>query len=180
MRVAKAPDRARGSRDGVILTVALSTAILCVATRAHRASPYLFWNLTRSAPPGLYVARSGQDVKVRDWVVATLPTHVAALAVQRRYIGSDVPVLKRVAAGEGDRVCAMGGRLLINDHFAAYRKSRDGLGRALPLWSGCRRLGRGGYFLLNRDAANSFDSRYFGPIMRADIIARVAPVWTWR
>lgn len=158
----------------------MAIVTLSVIASPHGGRPCLIWNLTRSAPLGLYLAKPHRDVRVGDWVIARLPAEVAALAVQRRYIGPNVPVLKHVEAGEGDRVCALGARLDINGRLLAYRASLDGHGRPLIRWSGCYRLGPGRFFLLNRDAVNSFDSRYFGPITRAQIITTVRPVWTWR
>jgi type IV secretory pathway protease TraF len=64
------------------------------------------------------------------------------------------------------------------DVAAALRHDR--FGRPLPSWSGCRRLGTEELFLIAPNSAASFDSRYFGPVTRAQVIGRALPVWTWR
>jgi type IV secretory pathway protease TraF len=34
--------------------------------------------------------------------------------------------------------------------------------------------------LIAPGSAASFDSRYFGPVTRAQVIGRALPVWNWR
>ena len=58
----------------------------------------------------------------------------------------------------------------------AIARERDSQGRALPVWSGCRTIAVGEVFLLNADDADSFDGRYFGPLPRDTITARLTPI----
>ena len=67
----------------------------------------------------------------------------------------------------------------VDDHVVAAARERDGAGRALPRWDGCRVLGPGDVFLLNAAAPDSFDGRYFGPVPTASIIGKATPLWTW-
>lgn len=53
----------------------------------------------------------------------------------------------------------------------------DRLGRPLPTWHGCRRLESGEVFLLNPAEPDSLDGRYFGTLLRTNIVARLCPVW---
>ena len=55
---------------------------------------------------------------------------------------------------------------------------RDHAGRELPVWQGCRRIADGELFLMNWDAPDSVDGRYFGPFPRSSVIGRALPVWT--
>ena len=41
-------------------------------------------------------------------------------------------------------------------------RERDGRGRPLPKWQGCRVVGEGELFVMNWQSANSLDGRYFG------------------
>ncbi|RUV53924.1 S26 family signal peptidase, partial [Mesorhizobium sp. M5C.F.Ca.IN.020.14.1.1] len=45
-------------------------------------------------------------------------------------------------------------------------------------WQGCRTLAEDEVFLMNWDAADSLDSRYFGPLPASSITARAIPIWT--
>lgn len=44
---------------------------------------------------------------------------------------------------------------------------RDRIGRALPVWQGCRVIADSQLFLMNIDVPDSLDGRYFGPIPQA-------------
>jgi len=140
-------------------------------------APRLVWNASASAPIGLYWVRPGAHVTKGDMVVARTPQPYRRLAAERRYLPENVPLVKRVAGTAGDRICAYGDTILINGHRAVARLSRDGQGRAMPWWQGCRTLGQGEYFLLMVDVAGSFDGRYFGITGKADIIGRAHLLW---
>ena len=89
-----------------------------------------------------------------------------------------VPILKEIGAGEGDIVCVRDGALSINGHWRAPVFARDSRGRALPQWRGCRSLTSGEFFVFSNRIPNSFDSRYYGPVMSGDIVGVFAPVAT--
>ena len=57
-------------------------------------------------------------------------------------------------------------------------RERDSHGRALPVWQGCRVVAEGEVFLMNRQSADSFDGRYFGPLPATTIVGRADPLWT--
>ncbi|MCA6097111.1 S26 family signal peptidase [Bradyrhizobium sp. WSM 4400] len=67
----------------------------------------------------------------------------------------------------------MGGKVI------AEVQVEDHAGRPLPSWEGCMRLVDGEYFLLQPHPL-SFDSRYFGPVLRCDILGVARPLWTWK
>jgi hypothetical protein len=66
----------------------------------------------------------------------------------------------------------------INGQVLAEVFDKDREGRPLPSWEGCIRLVDGEFFLL-QPHPYSFDSRYFGPVMRCDILGVARPLWTW-
>ena len=101
------------------------------------------------------------------------------LLVERGYLGAGVPLLKQVGAVPGSTVCRTEDRVSIDGLPAAMARDADARGRALPRWSGCRRLDVGQVFLLNPGAPGSFDGRYFGPSPARDIVGKAHPLWTW-
>lgn len=109
--------------------------------------------------------------------VAWLPARMRALAAARHYLPSNIPLVKRIAAVPGDRVCAAGDRILVNGHFAARRRDRDLAGRRLPRWSGCRSVGEGELFLLGTAGPNSFDGRYFGVTEARLVVGEARLIW---
>lgn len=169
---------ARRQRRGRIAIAVLigCTAAPLVASALWKAPVLLVWNASASAPMGLYRVRAGGPIRRGDMVVARIPGPARSLAARRRYLPANVPLVKRVAAGGGDRVCAVGSRISINGRRVAVRKKRDLVGRPMPWWKGCRRLGGGEYFLL-MDSPLSFDGRYFGVTRRGDVLGRAEFLW---
>ena len=56
--------------------------------------------------------------------------------------------------------------------------AQDRIGRPLPVWQGCRRLAASQVFLMNPRVPDSFDGRYFGPLLTSSIVGRAVPLWT--
>jgi len=147
------------------------------ATIVAPPAPRLLWNVTPSAPVGLYVVTPAAEFRVGQIVVAHLPPAARGLAASRHYLPLGVPLVKRVAAGPGDRICGHGLTVTINGRMAATRLQADRAGRALPAWQGCRNLGVGTYLLIMTDRPDSFDGRYFGTTAASDIIGRAHLLW---
>jgi conjugative transfer signal peptidase TraF len=150
--------------------------VLLIAPPVYSPAPRLIWNASASAPVGLYWVWPGARPKRGEMVIARVPQRWRALAAARHYLPANVPLVKRVAATEGNLVCAFGPRILIDGQLAATRLTRDPAGRPLPWWQGCHRLVRGEYLLL-MDEARSFDGRYFGVSRAQDLVGRARLIW---
>jgi conjugative transfer signal peptidase TraF len=114
---------------------------------------------------------------VNSIVLVPLPADAAALASQRGYLPTRVPLLKRVGAIAPQEVCIAGGIVRIDGVPSAAVLRVDRLGRPLPSWQQCRRLESGELFLLSVTNPASFDSRYFGPVSTSTVIGVAHPVW---
>lgn len=159
------------------LSALIACAVVPIAGSLFRKPPVLLvWNASASAPVGPYFVRPGANVRRGDMVVAWLPAAARSLASARRYLPANVPLVKRVAAMEGDRVCASGAAIRINGRRAATRLKHDQARRPMPWWSGCKLLSSGEYLLL-MDSALSFDGRYFGLSRKADLLGRARLLW---
>ena len=135
--------------------------------------PLLLYNPSESAPLGWYRVEPLSVISCGDLVVSHLPEAASRLAAERGYLPSGIPVIKTVRALEGDTVCAVDGELLINGTPAVRLLSTDSLGRALPSpWKACRLLQPGEVLLLSDRTLDSFDGRYFGTVLKADILGR--------
>ena len=121
-----------------------------------------------SLPPALHVG---------SIVLTTLPPDAAALAAQRGYLPSRIPLLKRVGAVEPQHVCVFDALVWIDGVPVAAVRPADRLGRPLPFWPQCRQLRPGELFLLSNTNPASFDSRYFGPVSASAVIGVAQPVW---
>jgi conjugative transfer signal peptidase TraF len=140
-------------------------------------APRLVWNVSASAPVGLYSVTPGAALEPSDMVVAWTPQPWRALAARRHYLPANVPLVKRVVAVGGDRICASGEEVSINGVPAVTRLARDARGRILPWWEGCVAIGKGEAFLLMANADASFDGRYFGVTRRRDIVGKARLLW---
>jgi len=167
--------RRRLVRRGIALT-GLVAAV--VGTTVAPPAPRLVWNMSASAPLGLYAVNVGARVMSGDMVVARIPAGWRHLADARHYLPANIPAVKRVAATAGDQLCAHGQTILVDGRPIAHRLTVDGAGRPMPAWAGCALLGRDELFLI-MDARDSFDGRYFGISKRADVLGKAIPLWTW-
>lgn len=116
-------------------------------------------------------------LSVNSIVLVPLPAEAAALAAQRGYLPTRVPLLKRVGAIAPQEVCISGGIVRIDGVPLAAALLADRWGRPLPSWQQCRHLESGELFLLSVTNPASFDSRYFGPVSASAVIGVAHPVW---
>lgn len=156
----------------------LAGAALIVAPAWSGRPPQFIWNASASVPVGLYRIAHGRSIGVADLAVIMPPEPLVGFLAERGYLPRGVPLIKRVLALGGTTVCRNGEQIAANGMPYGTARERDIQGRALPVWRGCRVIGDGEIFLMNWDAADSFDSRYFGPLPLTSIIGRAVPVWT--
>ena len=147
------------------------------ATVVATPPPLLVWNVSASAPRGLYAVTPAGGIARGAMVIARLTERPRALAAARGYLPANVPLVKRAAAIAGDRVCAQARLILINGTPVAWRLPSDAAGRPLPAWQGCIRLGKGQAFLLMAEHPASFDGRYFGMTQASEIVGPARLIW---
>ncbi|SFA94808.1 conjugative transfer signal peptidase TraF [Rhizobium sp. NFR07] len=156
----------------------LAVALLAVTGIAVDMPLRLLWNVTASAPVGLYSIASADRLDVPELVAVMPPEPLATFMVRRGYLGRGVPLLKRVVGLPGQRVCRVGRAVTVDGVEMGDALDRDRIGRALPVWQGCRVVADGKLFLMNMDVSDSLDGRYFGPIPASAVIGRALPLWT--
>jgi conjugative transfer signal peptidase TraF len=139
--------------------------------------PLLVWNASASSPIGLYYVGPAEGARPGEMVVAWSPDAARELGAQRRYLPRNVPLVKRVVAAAGDRVCAVGEAIFVNGRRETLRRARDPSGRPMPWWNGCAQLEGGQLFLLTPDVPDAFDGRYFGVTQRREIVGRARLIW---
>lgn len=165
------------SRHATVFAVIAGCA-LAAAPALSGHGPRFIWNASASVPVGLYRVEPLSRIEVADLVVVLPPETLAEFLAERGYLARNMPLIKRVLAVSGTTVCRRGATIVAYDHAYGGIHERDADGRALPSWQGCRQLRDGEAFLMNWDAADSFDSRYFGPLPTSSIVSRAVPVWT--
>lgn len=168
---------ARRRRRAAPVAVMLAGLGLIAIPTVAGWQPRIIWNASASVPLGLYAATPAEAIAHGDLVLVRPPETLAAFLAERGYVARGVPLLKHVAALPPQVVCAEGHAIIVDGGAVAHRRGTDRLGRALPTWHGCHALGAGEVFLLNAAEPDSLDGRYFGPLPRTSIVARLRPVW---
>jgi conjugative transfer signal peptidase TraF len=164
-------------REHIKRATTLSLAGVVSALMLTSPRPILVWNMSASAPVGLYALHTHNHLRHGD-LIAILPTESQAdFLNQRGFLDKGALLLKHVAALMGQLACRQDNHILIDGRIVATAQRYDHLGRDLPQWRGCRRLTSSEIFLLNA-APDSLDSRYFGPFHTPSVIGRATPLWT--
>jgi conjugative transfer signal peptidase TraF len=142
--------------------------------------------LTQSVPRGLY--RAVDVPLLRGTLVAfCLSPAVATFATARGYVswgtcpGGTQPVVKRIGAVAGDTVDLRPNVILVNGAPLpnSATLAHDSRGRALPrIPRGRYQVADGEFWLFATHIPESWDSRYFGPVRRGQILSTARAVWT--
>jgi conjugative transfer signal peptidase TraF len=169
------------------LIAAWSVSLLMLALLAGGVCAGLRLNTTRSIPPGVYRV-TGELPRPGAYVMACPPPQPVFLEARARgYIGpgncsGDMGLLmKLVAAGPGDRIELTEAAVVVNGHAlpGSARVRIDPSGRPLPQPASTSATLGDEVLLMGDVNPRSFDSRYFGPIDRAQIRAVIRPVFTY-
>ena len=155
--------------------ILLALAALCAmgAALAPFPGPLLLYNGSPSAPVGFFV-RDSNPIGVGSYVIVRARDVAPRYAAFRGFDGPRNYFIKRVAAIAGARVCAWRDHIIV-DGRRLDRQTQDRFGRALPAWAGCGVLGSDQVFLVG-DTADSFDSRYWGPVRLEQLAGRWRPI----
>lgn len=182
--IAVTPTRAR-RHVCLVLTLASSLGLAALAWATFvKPTARVVYNVTDSVPVGWYrihpfdawTPSLQSALQVGAIVLTRLPAGPAALAAQRGYLPTHIPLLKRVGAMAPQHVCVIDGQVRIDGVLSAAVLRADRWGRALPVWHGCRPLRDGELFLLSDTNPASFDSRYFGPVPAASVLGLAQPI----
>jgi len=164
------------ARCATVSTTIAATGLLL--STLGGATPHYIWNASKSVPIGLYRLQPVKGLSVTELVAVRPPDLLAAFLDLNGYLPIGVPMLKRVLALPGQTVCRNGLAIAVNGIVVGQAHERDGRGRPLPSWQGCRVIADGDVFVMNWQSADSLDSRYFGRLPASAVIGRAVPVWT--
>jgi conjugative transfer signal peptidase TraF len=165
------------TRLGYAITTAVAVSLLGVVSVAS-FTPKLIWNASASTPIGLYAIEPERSPEVTDLLAVRPPEPLASFLADGGYLPRGVPLMKRVAARPGQRVCRTGLAITVDGVPMGKALERDRRGNPLPVWQGCRVVPNGELFLMNWEVRDSLDGRYFGPLPSAAVIGRAIPLYT--
>jgi len=164
------------SRMTTVLVTFASAAL--VLSGFENRDPSYIWNVSESVPIGLYRVQPVGQLAITELLVIRPSEPLASFLDLNGYLPIGVPMLKRVLALPGQTVCRTGLTISVDDIEMGQARERDGRGRNLPVWQGCRVIAAHEIFLMNWQSADSLDGRYLGATPRSAIIGRALPVWT--
>ena len=141
-------------------------ATILLLSTVGGATPLFIWNASNSVPIGLYRVQPATRLTVTELVAVQPPDLLAAFLDLNGYLPIGVPMLKRVLALPGQTVCRNGPTIAVDGIDVGNAHERDGNGRPLPVWRGCRVIADGDVFVMNWQSADSA------------VIGRAVPVWT--
>ena len=107
-------------------------AAATLATLTVPVSRYVVWNASASIPTGLYAIRGKASLHVGERVAIEPPPALRDLMSDRGYLPAGVPLLKRIAALSGQRICRFAHGVTIDGDYVGAALARDHLGRPLP------------------------------------------------
>jgi conjugative transfer signal peptidase TraF len=160
-----------------VLVATLAGVGALAFTFGRGALPLYLWNASASVPVGLYRLQSTGERCITELVAVLPPEPLAIFLADGGYLPRGVPMLKHVLALPGQIVCRESLTVLVDGIAMGAARQRDGRGRLLPVWQGCRVIAAGELFLMNWQSADSLDGRYFGPIPASAVIGRAHPIW---
>lgn len=163
-------------RQHPLATSALALMVVLVLVAKVFLDGRFIVNRTPSVPRGIYWLSRGAPSERGRLVAFPIPQHLQTLFRERRLVPSAFFGLlaKPVAAAAGDHVCLRADRLFINGELAASVSRVDSHGRPMPRVTLCRVLEEFEVFVLT--TAESFDSRYLGPVTTTDVLGTLTPI----
>lgn len=129
-----------------------------------------------SMPEGWYFTYPIVSLHKGDIVIFKPPATLDNYMLKRHWIDRGANMLKPIAAVAGDLVCIKHRHLYINNKRISRVFHEDTHGRPLPHLQICKRLAAGAFLLISTKIPNSFDSRYFGPVKRSELIAKAVKI----
>ena len=154
-------------RELVLIVSALAVAAIASKPLINPV-PLFIWNASNSVPIGLYLLSKRQP-NFGEIAVIRPPEWVEIYASSRGYLPLQTPLLKPVRAIKGSIVCRFGRYISIDGKLVSRAKYLDTNHRMLPVWKGCRTLKSDEILVLGQHR-DSFDSRYFGPVDRGQVL----------
>jgi conjugative transfer signal peptidase TraF len=139
-------------------------------------SVWFVYNYTDSLPKGFYRIERKTLYHRGDLLVFKVPEEVRRMVKDRHWLRDNGFLVKPLIGLRGDFVCTRFGRFKVAGHdFGGIEKS-DKEGRNLPEYDACGVI-QSGFLVGIEGMANSFDSRYYGPIQECSVLGIAVPLW---
>lgn len=142
-------------------------------------------NTSSSMPIGIYIKKFSA-IQRGDIVAVCLDAASTRLGLQQRYLKAGFhcqgsrPLIKKIIAVPDDQITLTDDYLAVNHQFYFYPTFyRDSRGKALLVFPRGNYQSTKNYWLLGTLDPHSWDSRYWGPVFRENIIENLHPWLIW-
>jgi conjugative transfer signal peptidase TraF len=171
--------------SGRLVRFFLVFGALCLALAGSAWLLGVRFTLTPSIPIGFY-RYTGEEPAPGRLAIFCPPAHIASPALVRGYLhrgrcpGGVEPLGKYVLAVAGDSVHLTPDGIFVNGRRleGSAVLHRDSRGRKLPYYPfGEYVVGADSLFMFSGHHPRSFDSRYYGPVPRSNVISTARPLW---
>jgi conjugative transfer signal peptidase TraF len=142
-------------------------------------------NVTPSMQEGIYI-KTGGKILTGDIISFCLDEPYKTLGLKRLYLGighkcnGANPLIKKIIAIPGDDVVLTDQYIKVNSIKYFYKTLYvDNVGRKLDVYPRGNHPKTKGYWVIGTHTANSWDSRYWGPISQNEILCKLSPLLTW-
>lgn len=157
-----------------LLISLLSLIVLSVVLLVIRSQGYwLSYQVSASMPKGFYwITLVHGALHRNEIVVFQPPKQFKEFLTAHHWLPDDGIMMKHVIGMPGDWVCKRDDYIWLNHHVLAPIFSHAPKGERLPELPFCQTLLHNQYLLMSLRVPNSFDGRYFGPVVRQRVIGR--------
>jgi len=164
----------------IILICIFSFAFLILISALFIPKYRIIINPSNSLPKGLYLHTpfKNSEIKIQTILYFSLDSSLKLMLKDRLWFPQDIPLMKKVYALPGDSITFDGKEVFINGKLFGLRLDKDSEGKKIPwLIEGTIVLLNNQYFV-GSSRLDSFDSRYFGPVQKEQILGICYPLWT--
>jgi conjugative transfer signal peptidase TraF len=142
-------------------------------------------NTSSSMPLGFYI-KNNLKINRGDIVAFCLQSSYAKIGLQHHYLKYGFKcdgarsLIKQVIAMPGDNVQLADEYISVNNKLYFYKTFHlDRQGRHLASFPRGTYFSKNEYWLIGVNDPHSWDSRYWGPVQRQQIISRLTPLFIW-
>ena len=160
----------------IVFTIVFIGLFLVAFVMNQAGKKLIIYNPSESVPRGFYYY-AGMSFKKGDLVLFPVPAIVTEYVAKNYGEKTLQYFVKPVLAMNEEHICFKEENFELEGEFLADIRLNDSQGKPLPLWKECRNLAGNEVFVFADRIENSFDSRYYGPIKKEQIIGVYKPLW---
>jgi conjugative transfer signal peptidase TraF len=138
----------------------------------------LTYQVSPSMPMGWYYYKPLTEIHRGQWVSLKAPDFAEQYLQRHHLVPHSGVLIKAIAGVPGDFACQQDSQLTVNHRVVATLLERDRFQQVIARQHFCRYLLPDEYLVLGLSDPRSYDSRYFGPVPRDQLLSEAIPLTT--